>query len=260
MLRADSMPRSENTALEQAKGRFNGIGMNIAVHVQTLAMRDGFVFVNAHALPNSPRRTAILSEIVSHKDVHVFADIFTDVLFKGSGAHVFGMKEAQFTLPLTNSDYDFFVGRSASSLSVSLAAHVGLVHFNHTAEPLAVSLNHRGADPVTEVPSRLVGHSERALNLTGRHALFRFAEQECGEKPLPKGEMRIVEYRSSGNAKLIVAVVAVVLKPIGDWSGLRQAARALRAVRPAKLFQNLTAFLVAAKLFAQFGYVDVFRQ
>lgn len=257
MLRAHAMPSANNTALQQGKGRFDSVGMNISLHVDTPAMANCLVL---SLLMEMPRRTAIHVEIVRHQNVHVVADIFADVLFESPRSHILGVEKSQLTLSLTDSDYDFLVGRSASSFSVSLAAHVGFVHFDNTAQPFAVSLNHRCADSVAEIPRGFVGHSERALNLAGGHSFLGLTEQQRGEKPLPKGEMRIVEYRPGGNAKLIVATVTIILKAIGDWSGLRQAARALWAFRPAKLLQDLAALLVTAKPFAQFGHVDVFRQ
>jgi len=113
---------------------------------------------------------------------------------------------------------------------------------------------------MAEVPCGFVGHAKRALNLAGGHTFLGFTEQQGGKEPLPKRQVRIMEDRSRCDAELIVALVAVILKAIGDWSGLFLAARALRAFRPAQLLQNLSAFFIATKFLAQLGEVNILTQ
>ena len=98
MLRTYSMPRSENAALEQVERRFNGVRMDIAVHVQVDAVHDCLVFC-AHSC--SPSCAAILSQVIGHQDFDIIGNILSDVLFKlfkRSRTHVIGMKGSQFTL------------------------------------------------------------------------------------------------------------------------------------------------------------------
>ena len=257
MLRTDSMPRSENTALKQAEGRFDGIGVNVALNVNSELVHDPLVFL---AMSCSTCRASILVQIVGHQDFNVIGDILSDVLFKGSGANIVSVEESQFALTLPNADHDFLVARPTPALAVAPTADVGFVHFDNAIQFRSVRFGHSRSDAMTEIPRSLIGHSECPLNLARAHALFRFAEQQRSEKPLPKREVGIMEDRSRCYAELIMAPVTVVLKAIGDWSGVSLAARALRSVWPSQLFQNLAAFLVAAKPFAQLGDVYVARQ
>ena len=203
MLRANTMPSANNAALQQGKGRFHGVCVDVAVNVNLEAVADRLVL---SLLTEMPRCAAIYVEIVRHQHVHVVGDVFADVLFERPSLNILSVEESQFALPLTNSDYDFFVGCSASSLSVSLAANIGFVHLNDTAKPLAVSLDHRGADSVAEIPSGFVGlDSERTLNLTGRHSFFGFAEKERSKEPSNERQMRVVENGVHGHAELVLA-------------------------------------------------------
>src|SRR5712692_5903448 len=106
MLRTDSMPRSEDATLEQAERRFDGICMNVALHVDSKAVPNGLVFL----LPaKMARRTTILVQVIGHQNVHVIGNVFPDVPFKRARFNVLGMKESQFALPLTNTNNHFFV-------------------------------------------------------------------------------------------------------------------------------------------------------
>lgn len=203
MLRANTMPSANNTALQQGKGRFHGVCVDVTVHVNLKAVADRLVF---SLLTEMPRRAAIYIEIVGHQYVNVVRDVFADVLFECPSLNVLGVEESQLALSLANSDYDFLVRRSASSFSVSLSANVGFIHLDNSAERLAIRFNHRSADSVAEVPRGFVGFdSERPLNLTGRHSFLGLAEQERGEKPRNERQVRVVEDSVYGHAELVLA-------------------------------------------------------
>jgi hypothetical protein len=169
MFSTDSMPRSQNTALEKAECRFNGVGVNVALDVYPLIVTDGFVLI---LFAKMPRRSLVEVQIIGHQNVHVIANIFADVLLQGSRSRIFGVEETQFTLPLSDTDYDFFVGRTASAFSVSATANIGFVHFDNSSEFGSVHFGHCCADAVAEIPRDFVGlDSQRTLNLTGGKCL-----------------------------------------------------------------------------------------
>ena len=84
----------------------------------------------------------------------------------------------------------------------------------------------------------------------GAHPLLGFTEQIGAKEPLHLREMAIVEDRSRSNAKIVVALEAVVLLTVGYLRSLRMiAARALDAIPPAERFEIFAALIFIAKLF-----------
>lgn len=202
MLRADFMPRSENAALQEREGRFNGVGVNVAANVDAELVHDSLVPVT---VPRSTGGTAILPEIIRHKNLAIVRDVLSDVLFEGSRAHVVRMKETQFALPLTNPDYDLFVSRSASALTMRATADISFVHLNNSTEFRLVNFSHCSANPMAEIPRSFVGGPNGALNLASGNAFLGFAEDCNRNEPLPQRQVRVMEDRARRDAELVMA-------------------------------------------------------
>jgi hypothetical protein len=58
---------------------------------------------------------------------------------------------------------------------------------------------------VAKIPSGFVRHLEHPLDLIGRKALLGLDHGVGSEKPLPEGQMRIMEDGSSGDGELVAA-------------------------------------------------------
>lgn len=202
MLGADFMPRSHNTALQKREGRFHGVCVNVADNVDPVLVPNRPVPLHA----DSPHGVGVSDVLVRDNHVHILADVLTDVLGERRRLGIGSMKESEFAGALADADDNFFVlPAPAPSLTLNLAADVGLVHLNRSGEFARCSLEHRSADAMAEVPSRFVADSERPLNLAGRHALLGLAKQKRSEKPLLKGQVRIVEDRTDSRAELVLA-------------------------------------------------------
>src|ERR1700719_1581791 len=106
MLCADSVPRSENAALQKGERGFDGIRVNVALHVNFEAMPNRFV---ATFFPQSLRCAAIGVKVVGEKHVHVLADVLVNELLKCSALYVLRVEEAEIAASLTDADYDFLV-------------------------------------------------------------------------------------------------------------------------------------------------------
>lgn len=202
MLRADFMPSPNNAALEQGKGRFDCVGVDVTLHVDSELVHDGLVSL---VLSQMPRSAAILPQVVRHQHVYIIADVLADVLFERAAFYVRCMKETKLTLPLADANYHFLVDRSASALPVSTTANVGFVHLDCSIEHWLACFHHRRAYPVAQIPRCLVADSKRSLNLTSAHALLGFTEQVGRRKPLFEGQVGVVENRSGGHGELIAA-------------------------------------------------------
>ena len=111
---------------------------------------------------------------------------------------------------------------------------------------------------MAEIPSRLVSHAKRPLDLQCRHAFLRFRHEVNGNKPLRERKVCIVKDRAACYRELIATCVAVVLVTLRDCrNAFRLAARTSHAFRPPQGGQLLSAFFVASELCEKLRKVHV---
>src|ERR1039458_216817 len=89
MLRANSVPCSNDAPLEQRECGFYGVGMNVRPEPDVLfaGVFDRLMLDSAHSL-------AVRGQFVSDDHVNVAADVFLDVPRQSSSLGIFRMKEA----------------------------------------------------------------------------------------------------------------------------------------------------------------------
>src|SRR5205823_2229953 len=171
MLDAHLMIRADNGSLQKAPNALDTVSMNVADNpfllrvINPLMLRVGIL--------NSPIR----GHFVCVDRFRIWRGVIVDKLVKHGLSGVRNNLKANLAFALDGSDSDSFVPFVAASHSTHLPADVGFVYFDHSAQKLAVNLAHGSADSVTEIPSRLVRHVKRALDLQRRHALFGFSHQ-----------------------------------------------------------------------------------
>lgn len=242
MFCAESVPRSHNAALKKAESGFDGIGVNISDGIDALAVNNRLVIPDASLF----HRDRMRREIVGNHYVYILADILADVLRQRSGLCILGVEEPEIAVALTNADYYFLVVHARdAALPLVDTADVGFVHLDRPVEHRLIGLRHCVTDAMAKIPCGLVAHSESALDLTGGHALFRFAEKHrCGE-PLEQRKMGIIENRGSRDGELVVTVLAVeeLLVSI-QLDGGSLAAEAAWPFGPAKPHKHLAAFFI----------------
>lgn len=244
MLRADTMPATHDTALQERECGLDCVGVGVSFGVDAKLVADRLVLT---LFPQVLRRAFVGVGIVGIQDVQIFAQVLADVLRESSAPRILGMEEAEFAAALANPNNDLFVGESEWILC--FAADVGFIHFNLAVEHGLLAFDHRGADSVTQIPCRLVAsESECALNLASRHALFGFAEQQRSEKPFCEWQVGIVEDRASGHRELVVTLFAVVESLFGfEFRCVHVASRAADAFRPAQTSKHLAALFIGRK-------------
>jgi len=228
MLRAQTMPRSSYSPLEERERRFDSVGMNVSHDIHAGTVVNLFV-VRPLSFPHGG---IIRGSVISEDYFHVLADILADVLGERSPFRITGVEEAKVAVALADA-YDHFlvVILCDMTLTAHLSADIGHVHLNFSVEHGFVGLRHSVPDAVAEIPRCLVAaDSKRALNLAGRHAFLCFAEQKGGSKPRCERQVRIIENCSSGDGELIVTVFAIEEMLFGfqfdHWAFAAQAARA----------------------------------
>src|ERR1700691_1758473 len=151
MLCADFVPTYDNSSLEERKGRFDGIGMDVGseAHILFGAVVDRLMLMTSD-------RLSVCRQFVGHDHVNIFGNILSYVPCKSSALSIIGMKEAQSTATLTYANDDLFlVSFAAPSTTVSarLAAHVGFVHLDSTVQQFGLHVTHGPTYTVTEIPS-----------------------------------------------------------------------------------------------------------
>ena len=245
MLCTESVPCSHDAAFEKRESGFDGIGVNIPHDIDTTAVLNRLVVFVSGLLDGY----GVSGCVIRHNHVHILADIFANEFRERSCLCITGMKEAQIAIALANAEHYFFVIHAGdAALSFVHATDVGSVHFHYAIQQWLIRLRHGVADAVTEVPCGLVAHSDRALNLAGRHPFLGFAEQVRSEKPLSKRQVRIVEHGSRSRRELVVTILAVEKLlfsfKLDHWAF---AAQASRAFRPAETDQQFAALIFGAK-------------
>src|SRR5436309_3017428 len=241
MLGANPMPRPHDSALEKRKGRFNGIGVNVSHDVYARTVID-FLVVRSFGFPHG---RIIRGRIVGENDFHVLGDILADVLCERSTLCVSGVEEAQVAIALADANNYFLVVILCDmALAAIYTADISNVHLDLAIQHRLIGLCHCVPNAMAEIPSRLIAHSDRALNLAGRHTLLRFAEQVSSQKPLLKRQVRIVEYGAGSDGELIVTVFAVEELLVGFQLDHRPfAAQAFWDIRPAEMDEQGAALI-----------------
>ena len=244
MLRIDFMPRSHDTAFEQGECRLHSVGMNVAVRV-LLRVIDRAVLAGIHVI----QRPRIDRRFIGHNNFDVAANVRADNLLDRCRLRILGVDKAQIAVALANPDHNGLGGtRTPTTL---LATNVGFVNLYRAGQLWLVRFLHRCANAMAKIPRRFVAHANGALDLAGRHSLLGFTEQRRCDEPLPQRQVGVVKDCPDRHAKLVVALIAVVLRAIGDGRSFRLAARALRAVFLAQLLQGFAALFIRAELLHQ---------
>ncbi len=203
MLCADFVPCADNTALQKREGRFNGVGVNVPLHVNLELVANRLV---ASILSEIAGRAPVSIKIIREQHVYVRADILLDESAECTRLYIVRMEEPEFASSLADTDYDFLVLHLVfPTASRVLSADERLIHFNFAREHRPVRLHHRGANPMAEVPCRLVADSKRPLNLARAHTLLGFAEKVRSSEPLFERQMGIIENGASCYRELITA-------------------------------------------------------
>src|SRR5258707_5495225 len=233
ILGTDVVPCSGNAALEKREGRFNRVGMNVAVNINARLVIDRSMLSNWHGIVNG---LLVSRPFISHKDLKVSSDVLANVAGKCAALSVLRVEQAKLAAALTNTDHDFLVMRWLfASNHPALATDKRLIHCNRTTKHRGIDDLHCFADAMAQIPRGFVAHAKHSLDLIRAHALARLAEQIDRTEPLDKGQVRIVEYGVRGYGKLVVALFAVEKVFRGFERCCRAfAARAFRAHWPAE--------------------------
>lgn len=148
---------------------------------------------------------------------------------------------------------------SASLVRVAilvLAADIGFVNLHDTHKLQEVRILHRSAEPVAQIPSRLIGtRSDLPMNLEGANALLAVEHRIQNLKPRSQRILRVLHDGAGQQRETIAAIAALRTLPVARTLQrvhlLIRATRALNASRPAMGEDILTAGFFRGERFHQ---------
>src|ERR1035438_8334549 len=206
MLCANTMPRSNDAALEQREGGFHGIRVHVANGVDAVLVTDSLV-LREH--PGFSKSLWVSRKFVRHDYINVLRDILADVLRQRSGLHILSMEEPEITTTLPDADDNLFLALRMTDLVLVVAAlscaDEGFIHFDYAAGRLGICGLHCVPNPMAEIPCGAIVNPQHSLELIGGHPLARLANQERSEEPFNQRQMRVVKHRVSGHGELVAA-------------------------------------------------------
>lgn len=201
MLHANFMPRSYDTALEQAEGRLDCVGRD--AHAFLVAYIFFGMVVYGLVLAAILRRVEVVDgRFIGHDNVAGLVHVASNDVVDRLVVDLVSVDEVQVTTSFANADHRSLVTPPLGTLG--FPADVHLINFDRPGK-LMVGFGHRGPDTMAQIPRRLIADSERALDLVRRHPLAALAEQVGAQKPLPEVQMGIVEDRSCSDGELVMA-------------------------------------------------------
>ncbi len=198
MLRVHFMPCPNDAALEQREGRFHGVCVNVAVSVLS-GVIDRAMLVSLHFV----EREGIDRRFIRHNHFDVASKVLVNDFPDRCGLGIGGANKSEIPISLSNANY--YLLATLCSPPAFLAAYVGFVYLDGASEWLGRYFHHRCANPMAEIPRRLIARVKRALQLQSRHTLFGFAHQVDSSEPFGQRQVRIMEDRSGGYGELVAA-------------------------------------------------------
>ena len=255
MLHADLMVRADDRPFQEAPDAFNAVRMNVAMHPLLRAMVDRLV-LGVRVGDTFVARMLIGVDVLRLRGRRLVDEVMELLL-----VHPSQRLDPNRAFAFQRTDDCHLVPAIAPAHMAALSANVGFIHFHSAGERLGVDFSHGGPDTVAEEPGRPVtAEGERTLHLAGRNALLALRHQVDRQKPLPEGQMTVVEDSAAGNRKLVLALIAPMLVAILDRGYVvALTARALDALRPAKLFQVAPGAIFIRKLLNQLDEIHVRR-
>ncbi len=261
MIRADDAP------LYQRPETFDGVGMNVAMHVFPCA-------VAYHPMRKILIKVAIADMVISRNQADFMRYGFIDETVKRCRIRAINHAGDHISLALDRTDYNAFAVAARAThvpasafafvLVLGFAADIGLIYF--------YIANHLAEFDVTESNTNLVAHHERGFVGTEPHhaedlkcanALLAGKHHVHDPEPIPQWFIGILEDRADQQGKAVSnaaigALIAIPVKRCGMYmDDFIAAARAAYALWPAVIKQVILAGGFVWKLLLELRYTHL---
>jgi len=236
----DFMETADDPALNQRPKTFDCVRMDRTDNVMAVAVPHDAMRVSiVHAI--------IGIVIISAEQAHFVRNNFVYKFFNGIPISTENNASDNIPFSPNRANYGSFTPIVTATASVApfipmtifvVAADIGFIDLNDTAELVHVAFNHRSADFVTHKPSgfdRTEAHV--APNLARTHALFAGEHQVSDLEPVPQRLVGVFKNRPGDDRKTIAVLGAFFALPM-PFAGRQivdagiAATRAMNALRP----------------------------
>ncbi|KKN75644.1 hypothetical protein LCGC14_0378820 [marine sediment metagenome] len=248
MFDRDLMKRTDDRPLQETPYTLDGVRVNIATDI----FFDGVVdrLMPGIFVSNSPVR----SPVVGVDSFGFVGNGFLSESVESLASPVWNHLEDNLAFPLDGSNNDGFVALVAMTFAPNFATNKSLVNLYDALEFDGRSVLDSGPDSVGEIPSGLVGNTERPRQLIRGYTLFGFNHQVSGHEPFVKGQVSVMEDCPGSNREVVFAIFTdelVALVAPGDLDA--PAPETGNSIRPAEGFQVFPAPIFGMELVHQFN-------
>ena len=219
---------------------FDGIGMNVAKHIDFLRVQNSIVLVSHLA------KWAI-DVIVVRKNGRTLFDVANNRGKDGNLLDVGDGAGFEFAAALSHADNRGFASSAAPALPLALAAEITFVNLNDAIKWVKVFAQSM-ANFFAHTPRGFIGHARFALDLFGRDASAGLSHEVNDVEPSRHRGTRFLKDSASGRGNLVSAVITCVHLAPRDFMKQRTLV-ALRAVYSFRVF--LMANVVKAYIIAR---------
>jgi hypothetical protein len=250
MLRAGVVVDTNQAALQNCEHAFNPVRGDIIADIFASAMIDRFV---------AERKSldAVISAGLVRVEHRTRFDVFGYCRLDGCLVSLADRHRDDLTAALPHSEHCGLADRSASGLEffglvfvLFDPADIGFINFDDAFEFGQVIAAAGFAKPMQHEPSRLLRDADLLGELHAGDALASGHKQVHRVNPLVEGNVAALEYRTSANREVFLALVAAVVTASTHRDPIAHAAnRAPRSIRPKPPFKvSPRGFLVREHL------------
>lgn len=236
-----------DASLEQRPKVFNPVGVNVAVPVFVRVI-DYVMDIFFVKLVVRAKRIAV--------DRRASFDVLADFAVKHSALGSLNGHCSDFAGAFQQTHYRNLAGVSRAKVLASahvhiprLAADIGFINFDVARQLVKRSVLHGLADSMKQKPRALLSHAKGTRQFAGTDAVLRVGDQPDTSQPPIEANRRIFHDGAYLDAELLLARFAL---PQATGRKIRHFAasadRALNAVRPAKLHQEIRGVFRVSKV------------
>src|SRR5260370_8362609 len=149
MFDAHLMIRANNRAFQETPHAFNSVSVNVTDNPFLCGVINPTMF--GIGVLNAP----ISGHFVSVDRFGVWRGIVMNKFVQRRFVSVRNNLQSDFAPTLNGSNGDGLISFVATAHTMSLSADISFIHFNDTAQKIAVNLAHGRTDTVAQIPSRL---------------------------------------------------------------------------------------------------------
>lgn len=257
----DLMERPDHATLEQAPERFDVVCMHVPSYILAFLMLHRFMW-------EFPAQATIAGKFIRGHQRDSFIHGMTHKLVQGDTIRALNHLADHITLASNRADYGRFTAapRNPAALVrmavLILATDVGLVYFDFAHQLAESAVPHGSTNAMAHIPGRpVVAAADLPMDLQGADPLLALRHEIDHLEPRPQRVVGILEHGLTDDGEA-VTVPSTTLFAFADpvkWLALEcvhfliLATRALHAIRPAFLNQELFAGFFGGELIHQFG-------